>query len=170
MCLCWSAVRRTSSVNECRPTRSYLTSWVIMIDSAVNSIQSIFFFFFFLPSLFFFPPRWPWRSDRDTEGKDPAGELAECEIPGLAELGLRCYTSRLCWLGDHRARHDPLYLCACSATSEECGSVMIRLPFCICLFTSLHTLCIWHRINLYLKYHFLFNQCFVFNRTSLCSP
>lgn len=41
MCLCWYAVRPTSSVNECRPIRSYLTSWVIMIDSAVNSIQSI---------------------------------------------------------------------------------------------------------------------------------
>lgn len=38
MCLCWSAVRPTSSVSECRPTRSYLTSWVIMINSDI--IQS----------------------------------------------------------------------------------------------------------------------------------
>lgn len=42
MCLCWSAVRPTSSVNECRLTRSYLTNWVITIDLVDNSILTVY--------------------------------------------------------------------------------------------------------------------------------
>lgn len=99
--------------------------------------------------------RWPWWPDCDSRGKDAVGRLAECEVPGLAELGVWCNTSRLCWPGDHRARHDPLYICACSATSQECGSVM---KASLASVHPLHSMGSRHKINLHLKWHLLFNH------------